>query len=93
METLYIHWQSFNFITATIVLIAYLIIDAMFAYYTVAVTKRMPVMSASIGSLMHFLMAFGVLNYVQNYLYIVPVAVGSWLGTYLVVKYHLDSGI
>mgnify|MGYP001559334685 CR=1 FL=1 len=93
METLYIHWQSFNFLTATIVLIAYLIIDAMFAYYTFAVTKRMPIMAASIGSLMHFLMAFGVLNYVQNYLYIIPVAVGSWLGTYLVVKYHLDSGI
>ena len=93
METLFLHWETFNFITATIVLIAYLIIDAMFAYYTFAVTKRMPAMAASIGSLMHFLMAFGVLNYVQNYLYIIPVAVGSWLGTYLVVKYHLDSGI
>jgi hypothetical protein len=93
MESLYIHWQSFNFVTAMIVLIAYLIIDAMFAFYTFAVTKKRPGMAASIGSLMHFLMAFGVLNYVQNYLYIVPVAIGSWIGTYIVVKYHLDSEI
>ena len=65
----------------------------MFAFYTFAVTKKRPSMAASIGSLMHFPMAFGVLNYVQNHLYIVPVAIGSWIGTYIVVKYHLDSDI
>jgi hypothetical protein len=93
METFYAHWQSFNFITATIVLIAYLLIDAMYAYYTLAITKKMPFTAASLGALMHFLIAFGVLNYVENYLYIIPIAIGSWIGTYLVVRYHLESEI
>ena len=93
METLFLHWQSFNFLTATIVLVAYLLIDAMYAYYTLAITNKMPVMAASVGATMHFLIAFGVLNYVQNYLYIIPVAMGSWIGTYLVVRYHSDSGL
>ncbi len=35
---------------------------------------------------MHFLLAFGVVNYVGNFLYVVPLALGSWIGTYLVVR-------
>lgn len=83
------HWQSFDFRVAGIVFVAYLLVDAMYAYYTLAVTKNRPVAAASVGATMHFLIAFGVLNYVQNYLYVVPLAVGSWFGTYFVVKYSL----
>jgi len=81
------HWQSFDFKVAGIVFVAYLLVDAMYAYYTLAVTKNRPVAAASVGATMHFLIAFGVLNYVQNYLYIIPLAVGSWFGTYFVVRY------
>ena len=42
---------------------------------------------------MHFLIAFGVLNYVQYYLYVLPLALGSWIGTYIVVKWKLDRKI
>ena len=87
------HWQSFNVGIAAVVLVAYLLVDAMYAYYTIVVTKKRPFAAASVGALMHFLIAFGVLNYVQNYLYIVPLAIGSFIGTYLVVRYDLKSGI
>ncbi len=63
-----------------------MLVDGMYAYYTLAVTKKKPVASATVGALMHFLIAFGVLSYVQNYLYLIPLAIGSWLGTYIVVK-------
>lgn len=71
---------------ALLVFVAYVLIDGMYAYYTIAVTKQRPVASASVGALMHFLIAFGVLNYVQNYLYLIPLALGSWVGTYLIVS-------
>lgn len=87
------HWQSFDLKIASVVFVAYLLVDAMYAYYTITVTKKKPFMSASVGALMHFLIAFGVLNYVQNYLYIIPLALGSFIGTYLVVRYDLKSGI
>jgi len=87
------HWQSFDFKIAGSIFVAYLLIDAMYAYYTITVTKKKPVASASIGAIMHFLIAFGVLNYVQNYLYVIPLAIGSWFGTYLVVRYDLKKGI
>lgn len=88
-----VHWQIFDFKIAFIVFVAYLLVDAMYAYYTITVTKKKPFISASVGAVMHFLIAFGVLNYVQNYLYVVPLALGSWIGTYMVVRYDLKSGI
>lgn len=83
---IYVAWSSFDFKIALIVLIAYILVDGMYAYYTLQVTKRKPFSSATTGALMHFLLAFGVLNYVQNYLYLIPLAIGSWIGTYIVVK-------
>lgn len=90
---IFLYWQSFDLKIAIAVFIAYLLIDAMYAYYTLAVTRKKPMAAASVGALMHFLIAFGVLNYVQNYLYVIPLALGSWIGTYLVVRHDLKSGI
>lgn len=80
------HWQSFDFKIAVAIFVAYLLIDAMFAYYTLAVTRKRPIAAANVGSLMYLLIAFGVLNYVENYLYVVPMVIGSWIGTYVIVK-------
>lgn len=82
-----IHWDQFNFLIAGVILIAYVCIDGMYAYYTLAVTKKKPVLSATVGAFMHFLIALGVLSYIQNYLYIIPIMIGSWIGTYITVKY------
>ncbi|EKE21874.1 MAG: hypothetical protein ACD_7C00099G0006 [uncultured bacterium] len=79
-------WQQFNIKIAILIFLAYFLIDAMYAVYTLSVVKKKPLVASSIGALMHFLLAFGVINYVQNYLYIIPLALGSWLGTYFIVS-------
>lgn len=78
-------WQQFDFLIAGGVFLAYVLVDGMYAYYTLAVAEKKPFQSATVGALMHFLLAVGVLSYVQNYLYILPLAAGSWVGTYIVV--------
>ncbi len=83
----YSQWQQFDFAVAGVVFVAYMVTDALYAYYTLAITRKQPIVAASVGSGMHFLIAFGVLQYVQNYLYIVPLAIGSWIGTYVVVRF------
>jgi hypothetical protein len=85
MQTLITHWQSFDWSIAALVLAVYILIDGMYAYYTLAVADKNALRSANTGALMHFLIAFGVISYVQNYLYILPLALDSWIGTYLVV--------
>ncbi len=86
MDTLALHWHAFDLKIALLVFVAYIVIDGMYAYYTLAVTSKKPVTAATVGALMHFLIAFGVLNYIQNYLYLIPLALGSWVGTYFVVR-------
>jgi hypothetical protein len=78
-------WTAFNPYTALLVFVAYILVDGMYAYYTLAVAEKKPLKASTVGALMHFLIAIGVLSYVQNYLYIIPLAFGSWIGTYLVV--------
>ena len=75
------------------IFVAYMIVDGMYAYYTLAVTKKKPVTSATVGALMHFFIALGVLSYVENYLYVIPLALGSWVGTYFVVRREQESRI
>jgi hypothetical protein len=91
MKNLVENLAQFDVGIAVAVFIAYILIDGMYAYYTITVTRRRPVASATTGALMHFLIAFGVLNYVENYLYLIPLALGSWIGTYLVVVKDMKS--
>ncbi len=77
---------DFNWVIALGVTIAYFIVDAMYAYYTLSVARLKALSSANTGALMHFLLALGVLSYVENFLYIIPIAIGSWLGTFYMVN-------
>lgn len=79
--------NDFSILLAVGVFAAYILVDGLYAYYTIAVVKRAAVKAATTGAAMHFLLALGVLSYVKNYLYIIPLALGSWLGTYMVVRY------
>jgi len=84
--SLYQSIETFNFVIAFGVLVAYFFVDAMYAHYTLSVAELKAIPAANTGALMHFLLAVGVLSYVQNYLYIIPIAVGSWFGTYLIIS-------
>jgi hypothetical protein len=90
MISVYFHnaWANFDIWVAVSLLAAYFVLDGMYAAYTIKVTEKRPATAATIGALMHFIIAFGVLSYVQNFLYVVPIAIGSWFGTYTMVHYE-----
>jgi len=77
---------DFNIWIGIGVSVAYFAVDAMYAHYTLAVSQARALSAATTGALMHFLLAVGVLGYVQNFLYIIPIAIGSWFGTYYIVN-------
>lgn len=80
--------QDFSVIKGILLIVAYIIIDGLYAYYTIQVSKRNALRAATTSGIMHFLLAIGVLNYVQNFLYVIPLAIGSWIGTYIVITRH-----
>jgi len=79
-------WRDFNIRLAFAIFFAYLVVDGLYAKYTLHVMQYRAFSAATIGALMHFILAFGVLNYINNYLYIIPLALGSWVGTFIVVS-------
>lgn len=60
-------------------------IDALYAYYYVC-SRREAAVCGGVNRIRDaFLLAFGVINYVGNFLYVIPLALGSFVGTYIVV--------
>lgn len=83
--------KNFDIFLAIMVFVVYLITDALYAKYTLDVANYNPIRAANTGALIHFFLAFGVISYTQNWLYIFPLALGSWFGTYLLVKKEKKS--
>jgi hypothetical protein len=56
--------------------------DAVYIFFTAAVTSRHRVRAASWSALWYLLAAFAVINYTHNAVYAVFAAAGSWLGAF-----------
>lgn len=69
------------------VFLATLVTDSLWALYLMRVADKKPLLAASYGTLIHMLTAFTVISYTENYLYIIPLLLGSFVGTYLTVKF------
>jgi hypothetical protein len=52
------------------------------------VERRQALAAAGISSVLYSLLAFGVITYSKNPIYLVPLASGAFLGTYLTVRFH-----
>jgi hypothetical protein len=79
--------NTFSLKLAATLFVLQIFVDASYCLYTMAVSDRKPARAATIGAGMHFLMAFGVVSYVKNYAYVIPLAAGSWVGTYIALKF------
>lgn len=73
--------------TALMIFSVYVVIDMLYAWYIIAVSKKQPIIAAFTGSGIYTLAALGVMTYSKNPLYIAPLAAGAFLGTYIVVKF------
>ncbi len=82
------YYAEFSWLTALMVLWAYIVLDILYAYYTIAVARLLPARAATTGSIMYFLLAVGVVNYSHNPLYLGSVVLGSWIGTFAVVEFE-----
>jgi hypothetical protein len=80
--------EDFSAVTAAIVFFTYIAVDVLYALYIMCVEARQPLAAAGISALLYSLMAYGVITYSHNPLYLVPLASGAFVGTYLTVRFH-----
>jgi len=84
-------WAVHSWIVSGGVFLAYFIIDFLFGYYTLCVTRGKAWQAACCCTVIYVLAAVGITSCVGNWLYVFPLAAGSWIGTYLVVKYNKND--
>lgn len=77
--------ENFNINTAILVFFTYVLIDILYALYIIFVEKRQAFYSALVSSLIYSFGALGILSFSKNVYYIIPLALGAFLGTYFTV--------
>lgn len=78
---------EFSWVTAALVFVVYIVFDILYALYVLCVSRKQPVAAAGVSSVLYSLGAYGVMNYTHNIWYLIPLACGAFVGTYIAVKY------
>jgi hypothetical protein len=79
---------DFSAATAAIIFATYVAVDVLYAAYIICVERRRALAAASISSVLYSLLAFGVITYSKNPLYLIPLAAGAFVGTFITVLYN-----
>lgn len=79
--------MTFNPMTGLLVFVAYFVLDAAYAAYTIALTKHQPHRAALLAILIYACTAYGVRNYVNDAIYLIPLVLGAWSGTFVTVSW------
>lgn len=82
--------NDFSWSTAALVFGVYVVFDILYALYVLCVSRKQAVAASAISSVLYSLGAYGVMTYLHNPWYILPLACGAFLGTYIAVKYLGD---
>jgi len=77
--------MEFNWLGAVGLFFASFALEAIFALYTLAVTKHKALEASTWSLVSYFLLALGILNFIHNKWYVIPLALGAFGGTYAVV--------
>ena len=79
--------HDFNWWTAFTVFIVYVLFDILYALYVICVSQKRALAASFVSSVLYSLGAYGVMNYTHNALYLIPLGLGAFLGTYIAVVY------
>ena len=79
--------HPFNVLVALAVFCATIVTDAVYVFFTAAVTGRHRLRAANWSSVWYLLAAFSVISYTSNPIYAVFAGAGSWVGAFLSVTW------
>lgn len=79
--------ENFSWLTAVTVFVVYVFFDILYALYVLCVSRKQALAASAISSVLYSLGAYGVMNYLDNAWYLLPLACGAFIGTYLAVTY------
>ena len=72
-------------LTFILVFLAYVMVDALCVVYIKQVEKNRPLGAGAAAAMMYVFLAYGVVSYTENSIFILAIAAGSFAGTALAV--------
>lgn len=78
--------NNFNVPLAVGLFILYCLVEALDSSLTLSITQHRSLRSANTTLILYIILGIEVLAFVSNYLYTIPIALGAWLGTYLLIE-------
>ena len=79
--------EDFSWATAATVFVVYVFFDILYALYVICVSRKQALAASAISSVLYSLGAYGVMNYLDNAWYLLPLACGAFIGTYIAVAF------
>lgn len=83
--------HDFSWWTALTVFVVYVVFDILYALYVICVSQKRAIAASFTGSALYSLGAVGVMSYTHNVLYLIPLSLGAFVGTYIAVVYLSDG--
>jgi capsule polysaccharide export protein KpsE/RkpR len=69
-----------------IIFLTYFILDMFYAYYILCIESRKNLMSSFMAGIITSLSAFGVVSFSKNMVYVIPLFLGAFAGTFVTMK-------
>ena len=80
------NYYEFDTKIAVLIFITYFILDMFYAYYILCIESRQNLMSSLMAGMITSLSAFGVVSFSKNMIYVIPLFLGAFTGTYCTMK-------
>ena len=84
--------QEFSWWIAIALLFGFILYDFLYAIYYIFVSRKMAFMAAKTACALYIIGSVSTIAYLGNYYYLIPIFIGSYIGTYVAVKYFSDIG-
>lgn len=78
--------NDFDPLQAAIVFGVYVAFDILYAVYVMCVSRKLAMSASLVSAALYSLGAYGVMTYMENPLYLIPLACGAFVGTFLAVR-------
>lgn len=84
--------QEFSWWIAIALLLGFIAYDFLYAIYYIFVSKKMAFMAANTACALYLIGSVSTIAYLGNLYYLIPIILGSYIGTFIAVKYFSDIG-
>lgn len=79
---------NFNWFVAVGLFLLYTVVEWLDSGLTLMITRHESIKSAGTTLILYIILAIEILALVNNYLYIIPTALGAFLGVYLLIEHE-----